>query len=490
MALTRFAPLVVLLLWAHTAGLHAAVPSDAERCTIGDKHASLKALCTSVSVPSDPDSANTEAIDLAVAVLPARGRHTVNDPLVFIAGGPGQSALSTFPAVARAFRHVNRRRDIILIDQRGTGDSGLLDCEQNVDAAATPDDIDALVEQARRDAKTCFESLQADARLYTTSIAVQDLDAVRQHLGVEQWTLYGVSYGTRVALHYARRYPQATRALVLDAVVPPGTPLGPDIAPLAQRALSLILERCAADTACNSAFPDINAKTRAFVAELAAAPITVSWEDIARGKRQTTEFTQADLATSLRLLSYSAHGAALLPSLLHDAIVERHLAPLARQAELQTRTLQDTLATGMHHAVVCTEDIPFMDLDAAETQARDTYLGDTALRVLAAACEAWPSGRIDADFHEPWELDAPTLLLSGEADPVTPPAYAERVLTMASSGHHIQNAGQGHMQMPLGCIPQIVADFVERLDPDDLPTECLERLQAPPFFVDANGPLP
>jgi len=249
--------------------------------------------------------------------------------------------------------------------------------------------------------------------------------------------------------------------VVLDAVVPPGIPLGPDIAPLAQRALSLILQRCAANQACNNAFPDIESRTSDFIDRLESGAIDVEWEDIAQGSLETSRFSREDLAVTLRLLAYSAHGASLLPSLLDDAIEQDHLAPLARQAALQTRELQASLATGMHYAVVCTEDLPFMDADAAR-----------------------------ADFHALLDSDVPTLILSGEADPVTPPAYGDRLTQTLGNATHIVNEGQGHMQLPLGCVPQLFAEFVDAADGTDLSLACLDRLYPPPFFVDANGPHP
>jgi len=472
-----------------------------ERCTIGDRRATLKARCATLEVALDPSSGpanqsaagqttTNDSLHLAIARIPARGRKAQADPVVFISGGPGQSARDTYPAIARAFRHVNRDRDIIIVDQRGTGASELLDCPTGPDGLAGDNSTEALAREARESATDCLASLEADPRLFTTSVAVRDLEQVRKALGVDSWNLYGVSYGTRVALHYARRYPARTRALVLDAVVPPGIPLGPDIAPLAQRALSLILQRCAANQACNNAFPDIESRTSDFIDRLESGAIDVEWEDIAQGSLETSRFSREDLAVTLRLLAYSAHGASLLPSLLDDAIEQDHLAPLARQAALQTRELQASLATGMHYAVVCTEDLPFMDADAARAKAADTFLGSAPLTALEAACDAWPAGIIDDDFHALLDSDVPTLILSGEADPVTPPAYGDRLTQTLGNATHIVNEGQGHMQLPLGCVPQLFAEFVDAADGTDLSLACLDRLYPPPFFVDANGPHP
>ena len=490
-------------------------------CTIGDGTTGVPARCATLSRPLDPLEPTAGNLDIAIARLPARGRTARADPLFLIAGGPGQSALQSFPALIGAFRHANRDRDLILVDQRGTGDSGPLDCPieeaddddgsavgngANTDHASSamtggsdtgsdpgPDpgpDSDPVV-AAQRSAERCLEALTMDTRLFTTSVAVTDLEAVRQALELDTINLYGVSYGTRVALHYARRYPTAVRSLILDAVVPPGTPLGPDIAPVAQRALDLVLQRCLDDAACGEAFPSIDARVAALLDELQREPAQVSWEDIADGSTRRSELGRAELAVTLRLLAYSAWGAALLPSMLDDAIEAGHFAPFARQAELQGRTLADTLATGMHYSVICTEDLPFMDEASARRQARDTFLGEQPLAAQIAACERWPRGRIDADFHAPLDLDVPALILSGDADPVTPPDYGERAAGMLGDDVlHIVNTGQGHTQAGLGCTASLMARFLDAGTAAGLSLDCLTRLRPPPFFIDANGARP
>jgi len=463
---------------------------DFTACTIGDGTTSVPARCASLARPLDPDEPAAGSLELAIARLPARGRIVQPDPLFLIAGGPGQSALQSFPALLNAFRHVNRSRDLILIDQRGTGGSAALDCPDvdSGDGALGPDDP---VAEARKAAQRCLDSLRADTTLFTTSVAVGDLDAVRQALGLETINLYGVSYGTRVALHYTRRYPDAVRALVLDAVVPPGTPLGPDIAPVAQRALDRLLQRCLGDPACGEAFPDIDERVAALLERLHSEPVSVSWEDIANGTVRRSELSRAELAVTIRLLAYSAWGASLLPSMLDDAIEQGHFAPFARQVDLQSRTLANTLATGLHYSIICTEDLPFMDEEAARALARDTFLGEEPLATQVAACENWPRGRMDADFHDPLDIDVPALILSGDADPVTPPDYGERAAAMLGADVvHVVNPAQGHTQAGLGCVPALMAEFLQAGSTQALSLDCLSRLSAPPFFVDANGPRP
>ncbi|MFK7856221.1 MAG: alpha/beta fold hydrolase, partial [Granulosicoccus sp.] len=315
-------------------------------CSIGTGAAQLVAQCASLSVPLDPSVESGESLSLAIARIPARRRSSKTDALTLIAGGPGQSAIESFPAVAFAFRHIMQDRDVILVDQRGTGKSAKLDCPAAPDSIGLEFDVDLASLEAL--AKDCFDSLENDPRLFSTSIAVQDLEKVRESLGISQWNIYGVSYGTRVALHYLRRYPDAVRTLILDAVVPPELALGPDIGPLAQRALDLIFKRCFDESGCADAFSDMDKATLTLLNKLEAEPRTITYEDIASGKLATMEFTRNHLAITLRLMSYSSQTAAILPSMLHEAIVNDNFAPLARQADLQTRSVGESLATGMH----------------------------------------------------------------------------------------------------------------------------------------------
>jgi pimeloyl-ACP methyl ester carboxylesterase len=455
------------------------------RCTIGDGTTLLPAQCTELDVPLDPSKPDGESLTLHIAKVPARTNKPKSDPFTLIAGGPGQSALESFPSVAHAFRHVLLERDIYLVDQRGTGKSHKLQC---IGEPLSSFDFDA--DEIAKHARQCRDSLDYDTQFFTTSVAVQDLDLVRQALGVDQWNIYGVSYGTRVALHYLRRYPKQVRSLILDAVVPPQISLGPEIAVMAQRALDGLFARCESDNACIESFPDIADKTRSLIDSLKDQAQTVQFEDLNSGQLRTLDFDHRHLAVTLRLMSYSAYGNAILPSMLFDASENNNLAPFARQAELQIRSLDNALATGMHNAVVCTEDEPFSTGDAGKQQSVNTYLGSDLIDALKISCGQWQRGIIDDDFKQAVESDVPTLLLSGSVDPITPPQYAQIAAETLTNAKHIINEHQGHMQAATGCMPSIMAQFVQLADVEQLQTECLERLRAPAFFVDANGPLP
>ncbi len=468
----------------------AAVDADAQLATAECRLTAawlpaVSAECGTLAVPEDPDGpANGIEIELFVARVPSLNVAPQEDPLVVIAGGPGQAATDLYPRLRAAFEPIRRNRDIVLIDQRGTGKSAPLTCPQ-VSAAtvelAESEDLPALME-------ACLIELSGDPRLYTTSIAVRDLEHVRAALGVERWNLYGVSYGTRVAQHYLRRHPERTRALILDGVVPSEAALGPDVARQAQRVLDRLMARCAAEPACAERYPQLAPQLDSLLASLAQRPAMVRLANPRNGMPQTRELSYAHVTAVLRLLSYSPQTAALLP-LLIDAAASGNLAPLAAQAEMITGDLESALSLGMHNAVVCTEDVPFFAA-AAPSGIEATYLGTTLIDALSAVCEVWPAGAMDSDLRAPLRSDHPVLLLSGDTDPITPPAYAEQVLTGLGNARHLIGPGQGHGLAGVGCVPRLMRDFLDTLEPRQLDAACLEREQAGPFFLDFNGPAP
>ena len=468
----------------------AAVEADAQLATAECRLTAawlpgVSAECGTLAVPEDPAGpADGAAIELFIARVPSLNVAPQEDPLVVIAGGPGQAATDLYPRLRAAFEPIRRDRDIVLVDQRGTGNSAPLACAQ-ISAAtvelAGPEALPALMQ-------TCLTELDGDPRLYTTSIAVRDLERVREALGVEQWNLYGVSYGTRVAQHYLRRYPERTRALILDGVVPSEAALGPDVATQAQRVLDRLIARCDAEPVCAERYPQIAAQLDALLASLAQRPATVALADPRSGMPQTRELSHTHVTAVLRLLTYSPQTAALLP-LLIDAAASGNLAPLAAQAQMITGDLETALSLGMHNAVVCTEDVPFFAA-TPPPGIETTYLGATLIDALNAVCAVWPAGAIDADLRAPLRSDHPVLLLSGDSDPITPPAYAEQVLAGLRNARHLIGPGQGHGLAGVGCVPQLMRDFLDTLEPGTLDTACLEREQASPFFLDFNGPAP
>jgi pimeloyl-ACP methyl ester carboxylesterase len=448
------------------------------RLSAGPSTRTVKARCATLERPEDLDAPAGRTLALRVAVVPARTAEPRPDPLVLLAGGPGQAATDTYVLLRGAFERIRADRDILLLDQRGTGASHPLDCpkarervEESVDLDAIPPAVDA-----------CLEELgDADPRHYTTSVAVLDLEAARRALGLEALNLYGISYGTRVAQHYLRRFPDAVRTVILDGVVPPTATLGPRLSRFADDALRAQIARCRAAPACRARFPALEARVRE---ALGAAPFELELNHPTTGETTRERVPRPEVAGILRLLLYTPETAALLPLLVERAASGRP-GPLVAQGRLAEAQLRGGLAFGMHAAVVCTEDVP-----RSASAGAPGLLGLELLPRLERLCERWPAGVLDADLHAPLESDAPALLLSGELDPVTPPAWGERAKARLTNALHVVAPEQGHGIAPRGCAPRLLARFVDTGRVDSLDASCLDRLRALPFFVDVNGPPP
>jgi pimeloyl-ACP methyl ester carboxylesterase len=459
-------------------------------CQIQDLQgiAVYNAECAELAVPENPAAPAGREIRLRVARVPAINREKAPDPLFLLAGGPGMSASALYGNAAPVFGRVHRDRDIVLVDQRGTGGSNALNCPT--------DDLEmmsATPEQLRDEAQRCLEKLSqhADVAYYTTSVAVQDLDRVRAALGYERINLYGGSYGTRVAQHYLRRFPSRTRSVILDGVVAPEQILGPDTAIDAENALSNVFARCARDTACKQQFPDPAADYHALRESLANKAVAVTLPDPTSGTPRTIEFGSLHLAMVLRLAIYNSEQAALLPLSLHLAQSAGNFAPLAGQFLLTLKTVDEISSYGMHNAVVCTEDVPFFDtvkIDRARLET--TFLGAVQVDALKSVCDGWPRGPIDADLHAPLRSDVPVLLLSGGNDPVTPPANGEKAKAGLTNSLHLVLPDLGHGQIGAPCMDRVMADFIRLGTVSGLDTSCTRLARPMPFFMNLAGPAP
>lgn len=442
---------------------------------------SLQAQCGTLQVAEDPARADGRKIALQIAWLPPENEGDAEpDPVFMLAGGPGQSALQSYPQVDPAFKEVRKRRHVILVDQRGTGGSNLLSCKFD-DAQAA----DLSAERARAAAAACAAELskKADLRHYTTTDAVRDLDAVRKALGVDRINLMGVSYGTRVAQQYALRHPQHTRTVLLDSVVPNTLPLGNIFARNLDDALALQFGACAKDPGCREQVGDPRRQLDALLAKLRSDPPLVQYRDASTHALKEERLTADMVAGLVRMYAYMPATAALLPKLIHEANQGRY-ADLMALAQMLSGEMQDMIATGMQFSVICTEDAGSFTRRAGD---ESTVLGQTMVDAMAAMCAAWPTGKAPADFRTPLAGDTPVLAISGQYDPVTPPRYGDEAIAKASNARHLVLKGQGHSVIGAGCMPKLFAQFVETADPKALDASCLDRLSPAVPFTSFNG---
>jgi pimeloyl-ACP methyl ester carboxylesterase len=473
---------IVTLLVSCSPSNHTALPGDSlvlENCVLtsqtGDQ---VDARCGTLTVPEDRASPDGRQLDLHVAVIPAITRNPEPDPVFLLAGGPGQSALETFPAMLPLMFPIHEDRDIVLVDQRGTGKSNPLRC-------LDPEDEELTDEAALAKLKVCPDRLDADLRFYTTEIAMTDLDAVRSALGYETINIYGASYGTRAALTYLRLFPEQVRTLTLDAVVEPDFVMLVDAAEDGQAALDKFFARCEADESCSRTFPDLRAEFEEMLVRLEEAPADITIPHPLTNQPLELTVTRKMIANLVFNTLYVPDLVAMLPLSIHVAHADQNYVPLISAALLVNAGLYD----GMFYAVACTEDAPLISVDEAAQDPEGSVFGNRT-EDFVAVCSEWQKGEVSAAFRTPVISDVPVLILSGEADPITPPRHAEEVAASLSNELHLVFSGMGHGNLGSRCSINIFKDFIESAAITELDTACVDDIEPPPFFVDFSGPRP
>jgi len=460
-------------------------------CTLTSAQAAgnVEAQCATMDVPENPAVPAGRKIALKIAWLESKNDGAPDlEPVFFIAGGPGQSATEVAGIVEVALAETRKQRDIFLVDQRGTGGSHPLECNgpDGKPLAEPQEDITDAAKAIADYAARCAAVLKpgTDTRFFTTTEAIADLDAVRAALGAPRIDLVGVSYGTRVAQQYAKRYPDQVRAVVLDGVAPNDLVVGGEFATTFEDAIKLQAAQCREDAACAKRFPvDTHEQLRNVLARLRQAPVEVDYRHPGTGETAHGKVT-ADTVVGLAFaFSYAPQTASLLPLVLDEAANGRY-EPLMSLAQLANRQMGGQMNRLMQWSVICAEDAGRYQPSDATAQ---TLLGPEVAQMFFAACPVWATGTAPADFTTPLKGPVPVLLLSGQLDPVTPPRYAERVLAGLPNGRHLIAPGQGHSVMALGCMPKLIGQFLDKGDAKPLDAACVQNLNRVPAFTSFNG---
>jgi pimeloyl-ACP methyl ester carboxylesterase len=431
--------------------------------------------CSTISVPENRTTGKGRMITLRVAVLPARGASRAEDAVFFLAGGPGQAATTFLRDPGMARHSLGTRRDLVFLDQRGTGRSNPLICHfykpEDYAQGAFADFIPVVR------ARECRAALEAGADLaqYTTAASVADLDDVRKALGYARINLSGGSYGTRLAMEYVRAHPHRVRAVILDGAVPASLRMPEGFGRSAQQALDGVFDECAATPACAKAFPDIRNESRAVFERLSRGPISTSVSGVERAVRMTRN----NVAEAVRYLTYSSRGASRVPRLLHRA----HQGDFTGLADYLRDYRNPGTFEALYLSITCAEDVPFLSKDAA-AQDEDTYLGGYRVREQQAACAEWPRGAAPAWQGQPVRADVPVLITTGLLDPVTPASGGDLVAKTLPNSLHLKVPAGGHGfagLRGLECLVEIKREFIERASVVGLNTDCLKRIARPAF---------
>jgi pimeloyl-ACP methyl ester carboxylesterase len=435
-------------------------------CTYGGY---VAGRCGSIPVPADPRRPHAGTIELRVAVLPATVRPALG-ALFYLEGGPGGAATQAAVEVNELFARVGRRRDIVMVDQRGTGGSAPLACP---DGRVPARDAAPVTAYLRR----CFARLHGEPSLDTTSVAAADLEAVRRALGYGRIDVFGGSYGATLAQAYLRAYPASVRSVVLDSGSLPGVRLYDASAANAERALDLELERCARIAACRRDYPH----TRQQLATLLRRP-----PRRATIQSGTVVLGADDVAWTVEALSETVDGAATIPYAI-DAAVHGDYTPLARAyAEDVGADLDARARLATFWVILCSE--PWASFDPAVTAraGAGSYLAHAAVaraRLFRRACRVVPKGRAAPETGAAPTPATPVLLLTGGADPLDPPAALRGWRRAFPAGRLVVVPGAGHGEIGFVCVQGVVARFIASGSAQGLDTRCVRQIPLPAFEV-------
>jgi pimeloyl-ACP methyl ester carboxylesterase len=442
--------------------------------------------CGELEVPENRTAPGGRTIRIFAAVLPANTLTPKEDPFVILAGGPGQAA-STLAPFAGRLAEVRRTRDVVLIDQRGTGRSSPLHC-----AAFKPREDEAFDLDPLPRARACADELKAqgvDAAQYTTTAWIADLEAMREALGYARWNLWGGSYGTRVAQEYLRRHPDRVRTMILDGVAPPGMIVTLDVWRTREAALEAIFAQCAASERCRATHPDLATTLSKLRASLGPEGRELDLLDPRTGASRRERVSFDLVLSALQPLTYVPETASLLPEMLSLAI-QGEFGALFAAHPAASGNLAEQMNAALHFSVTCAEDVPRI-APGQEARALEGLPTDRLARRLISVCGVWPRGTMPADFAQPVSGKLPVLLFSGGMDPVTPPANGTLVARSFPDSRHIVAPGYGHTVSVHACGPRLLAAFVDQAGFGKLPATCVDHFEKstpPPVWAGRLAP--
>jgi pimeloyl-ACP methyl ester carboxylesterase len=439
--------------------------------------------CGTFHVPENRRTGQGRTLPLKVIVIPARSQRP-GEPIFFLSGGPGQAATADAAYLATAWERQNH--DVVLADMRGTGEGHRLDCQLGSDDELQAYLVPIFFEGSRFSA--CREELEkkADLTQYTTPIAMQDLDEVRQALGYGKIHLEGGSYGTRAGLTYLRMYGQNVRSALLSGLVPLSNRSPLFHAAAAQRSFEQLVAECAAEASCHAAYPDPKGDLAAILQSLREKPARVQVTHPVTHTPAQLTLSEPAFTDGLRVMLYSAERGRMVPLLLRRAR-EGDFTPFAEAALQSSRNLRDALRFGLLLSVTCSEDVLRIRPEEVEKETAGSFIGSHRVRGQMAACAEWPRAQVPEDYFRPFTSEVPVVLVSGNLDPVTPPQWAEEARKSLPNSLHVVTPGGHTSGNP--CVDSIGSQLFERGTVQGLDTSCVAALRNPPFVLPTD-PMP
>lgn len=437
--------------------------------------------CGKFEVFEDRAAKTGRKIALNILVLPALSPKPAADPVFVIAGGPGQGAVSLVKGLGDYLIKLRRERDIVFVDQRGTGESNPLACGRPSDNDEMRNYFTEGVDLAKL--RECRAQLEKNANLalYTTPIAMDDLDDVRAALGYDKVNLLGGSYGTFAGFVYMRQHANHVRSAILEGVSPVDARIYLPFAKGVEHSLERMFADCAADKECNQAFPKLRAEFKELTAKIEKQPAVFESTNLISQKREQVTLSRNIFSEQIRTLLYIPIYWRWLPLLIHEANAN-NFGPLASIAYANVRGLTGQIANGMSLSVVCAEDVPFVTEEDIKQNTAGTFYGDYRVRTVMKACEQWPKGKVSDTFSQPVKSDVPTLMITGDLDPVAPAWLATGAARFLPNSRQISIHNTGHY-FRFECLEDLFVEFLSKASVKGLDDSCVKDIELPPFIT-------
>ncbi len=442
--------------------------------------------CGSIKQPLRPDEQGPDAatIDIHFAIIPAIKPSHSTEAVMAFAGGPGQGAIEFAGGFARSLRYVRETRDILLVDQRGTGRSQRLQCES--EEFISPYEFDERqidTDQLTKDESIrCVDALNTDLSAFSTVNAASDFEAVRQALGYQGLHLYGVSYGSRIAQEFTRQYPGSVLTSTLDGVVPMQQSLA-NIGIAIDDAMQAVFADCRADTGCNQVHSNLEEKLKTVITRLRNNPATIQIRHPKSHKMINFVVTPDKFLGSLRLALYSHVTRALIPLVITQGMDNDYSTLTGLMSDSD---MLNSLAMGMHNVIVCGEDWPILDKQT-RADLQGSFFAEEMVKAFDLICPIWDVTPVTQSFYQPLSNDIPTLLLSGGLDPATPPSWAELAMVNMTNARHLIAPSATHNVIAQSCANKLVRQFVDEASAENIDAECMEKDTRKRFFMNVNG---
>ena len=432
--------------------------------------------CGTYEVYEDRAARSGRKIALNIVVVPALSAAPSPDPLFWLEGGPGGAATHDAFAARGYLSDVRKTHDLVFVDQRGTGKSNPLQC----DAGDSPDDLQKFFggTPLRESMRVCRETLEkiANLKLYTTPIAMDDLDEVRDALGYNKINIGGISYGSLASQIYLRMHGDHVRTVFLGGVATPNIKQPLQFARSAQHALDLLFEDCVADKDCHESFPNLREEFDALLARFKDGPLRVDLIRPSDKQKQSVLIYRDSFTDRVKLMLYNTGGARYIPSVIHKAI-QNDFVPFESAAILVS---PGGIARGMYFSVTCAEGARFITDDDLIHETTGTFIGDFRARSHREACNDWPRGDIPANYIEFVKSDVPVLMIVGEVDGAVGPWFPEAAIKSLPNGRLIKIRYFGH-QFGDPCTKSIFSNFIQTGSAAGIDASCTDAIRRPPF---------